>query len=274
MKIVTAWKSKFSRCSFIQVPRSENSHTDSLAMLASVVDFQFRREIRVEYISKPSIHKSDEEVLRLDTSPGWRDPIVSYLKNRALPDDKAEAQKLQHFATIYILLGDLLYKKSYSKLYSDSYLRCLCPEEARKECRRSMMMIVGTMREVGLWLTKPSTGILLAKMFNNAKKYVKKCAQCQRFALSSNRLNMNLHTLWSPFHAVGARRGGPSSPSATPVQIPTGSHGLLHQVGGSGAILQRHGTTDSQISLAKHRMSAWALIPSSPTTGGTSPANR
>jgi len=46
-------------------------------MLASAVDFQFRRKIPVEYIPKPMIHKSDEEVLRLDTSLGWRDPIIS-----------------------------------------------------------------------------------------------------------------------------------------------------------------------------------------------------
>ena len=122
LNIVTTWKFKFSRCNFIQVSRSENSRADSLA-IASIVDFQFRREIPVEYIPKPSIHKSDEEVLHLDTSPGWRAPIVSYLKNGTLSDNKAEAQMLQHLVTRYILLGDILYKKFYSKLYSDPYLR-------------------------------------------------------------------------------------------------------------------------------------------------------
>ena len=45
LNIVTASKFKFSRCNFIQVPRSENSRADSLAILTSIVDFQFRREI-------------------------------------------------------------------------------------------------------------------------------------------------------------------------------------------------------------------------------------
>ena len=49
----------------------------------------------------------------------------------ALPADKAEAQKLQHIATRYVLLGKLLYKKSYFRLHYDPYLRCLGPEEAR-----------------------------------------------------------------------------------------------------------------------------------------------
>jgi len=38
------------------------------------------------------------------------------------------------------------------------------------------------------------------------------------------------------FHAMGVRRREPSSPSTTPIQIPTNSHRLLHQVGGSDAI--------------------------------------
>ena len=76
------------------------------------------------------------EILHLDTSSGWRDPIIAYLKDRTLlsdkASDKAEAQKFQHMATMYILNGKLLYKKFYSKVYSDPYLRCFGSEEARR----------------------------------------------------------------------------------------------------------------------------------------------
>jgi len=34
--------------------------------------------------------------------------------------------------TRYTLLGDVLYKKSYSKLHVDPYLRCLRPNEAQR----------------------------------------------------------------------------------------------------------------------------------------------
>jgi len=81
LKIVMTWKAKFSRCDFKQILRSENSHADSLATQALVVDFQFRREIPVEHIPKPSIRKPDVKVLRLDLSPRWRDPIISFLKD-------------------------------------------------------------------------------------------------------------------------------------------------------------------------------------------------
>jgi len=51
-------------------------------------------------------------------------------KDRTLPGDRTEVQKLQYLATRYILIGELLYKKSYSKFPCDLYLRCLKPEEA------------------------------------------------------------------------------------------------------------------------------------------------
>jgi len=70
LKIVMTWKAKFSRYDFKQILRSENNHTDSLAKLASAIDFQFRCEIPIEHILKPSIHKPNEEVLHLDSSPG------------------------------------------------------------------------------------------------------------------------------------------------------------------------------------------------------------
>jgi len=72
------------------------------------------------------------EVLRLDTSPGWRSPIIFYLKEGSLPDDRVEVWKLQHLATRYVLFGDILYKKSYSNLHPDPYMRRLGPEGAQK----------------------------------------------------------------------------------------------------------------------------------------------
>ena len=68
----------------------------------------------------------------LDTSPWWRDPIIAYLKHRGLPNDRAEMQKLQHLSTWYMLLGDILYKKPYSKFHYEPSFRCLGPDEDKK----------------------------------------------------------------------------------------------------------------------------------------------
>jgi len=133
LQLVLRLKSKIPRCDFKWVSRSENNHADSLLNLRAATEFQFRQEIHVEHIANPSVQRPIREVPRFDTFLGWRDPIIAYLKDRTLPDGRAEAQKLLHLATIYMLLGNILYKKSYFKPHVDSYLRCLGPDEARRD---------------------------------------------------------------------------------------------------------------------------------------------
>jgi len=94
LQLVLSLRSKFPHCNFKQIFGSENNHADFLANLGSVIKHQFQREIPVEHIVEPSIHQSGGEVLHLDTFPGWRGPIIAYLKDGVLPDDRAEAQKL------------------------------------------------------------------------------------------------------------------------------------------------------------------------------------
>jgi len=116
LQLILSLKFKFPRCDFKQVPRSKNNHVDSLVNLVSVVEYQFQREIPVEYIAKPSIHRSGGEVLRLDTSLGSHYCLP---EGWVLSNDRAEAQKFQYLSTMYILLGDVLYKNSYSMFHSD-----------------------------------------------------------------------------------------------------------------------------------------------------------
>jgi len=79
-------------------------------------------------------------------------------------------------ATRYILLGDLLYKKSYIKLHSNPYLRCLGPDEAKKvmqeihdgDCENHT-------RGRSLTHKAINQGYYWLKMFNDAKEYMKKC---------------------------------------------------------------------------------------------------
>lgn len=83
-----------------------------------LIDWQFRREIPNDYIAKSISSFTQEEALCLDLSPGWREPILAYLKDETLPSDKAEAQKLQHLVTRYTVLNNKLYIKFYSNLRS------------------------------------------------------------------------------------------------------------------------------------------------------------
>ena len=53
-------------------------------------------------------------------------PIVLYLKDERLPEDKDEAKKLRIRATKYVIIDEVLYKQGFSQ----PYLRCLAPDES------------------------------------------------------------------------------------------------------------------------------------------------
>jgi len=78
-------------------------------------------------------------------------------------------------ATLYVLLRDILYKKSYSNLHPNPYLRCLNPEEAQKVMQKIHDGDSGN--HVGgcsLAHKVINQGYYWPKMFNNAKDYVRK----------------------------------------------------------------------------------------------------
>jgi len=91
-----------------------------------------------------------------------------------------------------------LYKKSYSKLHSDPYLRCLESDEAKRVMQKIYDEDCGNHVGGRSFAHKViNQGCYWPKMFDDAKEYVKKCLQYQRLALSSNIPNED-HTLRSP----------------------------------------------------------------------------
>ncbi|GKV09092.1 hypothetical protein SLEP1_g20639 [Rubroshorea leprosula] len=105
------------------IKRIENSKADALAKLASSRVIESRKEIYVEELSSPSI--SEEEILKIEEEEEetWMNPIKRYLSNGDLPKDKKEAKKVKRKATWYTILGDHLYRRSYTQ----PWLRCLTP---------------------------------------------------------------------------------------------------------------------------------------------------
>ena len=105
--------------------------------------------------------------------------IISYLKDRILPEGKGEVRKLRVWLTRYVLLNDALYKRGFSQ----PYLRCLSPDEANYvlrevhegACRNhsgARSLIHKVVRAGYYWPTIQA----------DAKAYVKVCDQCQRFS--------------------------------------------------------------------------------------------
>ncbi|XP_030964607.1 uncharacterized protein LOC115985847 [Quercus lobata] len=123
----------FSTVKVIQVARAQNRHADFLATLASSIAKDIPRLIRVELIPELSIKVAGSkgvtgvEVMAVATlGPSWMDPIVDFLADDRIPDDKKEANKVRRVAARYWLSRD---RKLYRRSFGGPYLSCLHSEK-------------------------------------------------------------------------------------------------------------------------------------------------
>ncbi|GKU94475.1 hypothetical protein SLEP1_g7971 [Rubroshorea leprosula] len=128
---VSELKNRFEKFQLTKIPRAENEHADSLLKLASE-NSREAKSMYIEILNEPSFQTSG--VMEISTDPdalSWTDPIREYLLNGTVPGDKQEEMKLRRKASRYTLVGDILYKRSYSL----PLLKCLTPYEAEYALR-------------------------------------------------------------------------------------------------------------------------------------------
>ncbi|GJV61511.1 reverse transcriptase domain-containing protein [Tanacetum coccineum] len=115
--------SGFASFSISQVPRSQNNKADGLSKIASTSFAHLSKQVLVEILKENSIQ--DEEVTTVVEEDGrtWMAPIIEYLKEGTLPDDKKEASKLHINARQYEFLEGVLYRRSIL----NPWLRCVGP---------------------------------------------------------------------------------------------------------------------------------------------------
>ena len=88
-------QSGFESFSLQQVPRSKNTHADSLATLATSLAQCLPRVILVEDMYKPAEVKEQKiSIHQIKVLPSWMDPIVLFLKDDILPEEKGEVGKV------------------------------------------------------------------------------------------------------------------------------------------------------------------------------------
>ena len=119
--------SSFKKAEMVQVGRELNSHADALANLASAMEAEKRRTMKVEILDSPSIDiQQGTKVLCIDHELSWMDPIIAYLKHDRLPQNEKEAKKLRlKTSRLWLSPEDKLYKKSFTRLY----LQCVHPSK-------------------------------------------------------------------------------------------------------------------------------------------------
>ena len=92
-------QSDFEFFNLTHVSRSGNTHADSLATLATSLDQGLPRIILVEDLYNIVIIKKDMvQIYQVRVSPSWMDPIVNFLKDDVLPEERSEAKKIRRKA--------------------------------------------------------------------------------------------------------------------------------------------------------------------------------
>ena len=101
----------------------QNSHTDSLAMLATSLGSNLPQVIIIEDMFSSSLVKKPlVGVHSIQVRPSWMDPLVTFLKQGLLPEDKGEAEKIHRKAPRYWLSEE---QKLYKRSHSGPYLLCV-----------------------------------------------------------------------------------------------------------------------------------------------------
>ena len=106
-------------------------------------------------------------------------PIVSYLMDGRLLEEKDEARKLKVKSARYILMDEVLYKRGFFQ----PFLRCLAPDEVNYMLRELHEGACGNHSRARSLVHKVIySGYYWPTIQANAKAYVKVCDQCQRFS--------------------------------------------------------------------------------------------
>ena len=174
-------RTEFESFDVLHIPRGENTHTDSLATLATSSVRNFPWVIIVEDLCTPtSPEKEVCQIHQISSSTSWMDPILKFLESDLLPEDKLEAEKVRRRAPRYWLSED---KKLYKRSFSGPYLLCVPLETAESILEELHEGICGS--HTGgrsLSYRALTQGYWWPNMQREAQEYVKKCDQCQRYA--------------------------------------------------------------------------------------------
>ena len=93
-------QSSFEFFTLQQIPRSRNTHVDSLATLATSSGQHLPRIILVEDFHKPTKEKKEKvQVHQIKVGPSWMDLLVLFLKEGTLLNGKGEADKVRRKAS-------------------------------------------------------------------------------------------------------------------------------------------------------------------------------
>ena len=114
---------KFEVFDLSHIPKSGNTHADSLATLATSSAQDLPRVVLVEDLYTPtSMHQGMPRINQIKLGTSWMDSISLFLEKDILLEEKSEAKKVRRKAPRFWLFED---RKLYKCSFSGPYLLCV-----------------------------------------------------------------------------------------------------------------------------------------------------
>ncbi|GJV20773.1 reverse transcriptase domain-containing protein [Tanacetum coccineum] len=108
---------------------ASNNEAEYKALIAGLQIAAFAhlsKQVLIEVLKDKSIQEREVATVVEEEGPTWMTPIIEYLRDETLQDDRKEASKLRIKARQYELLEGILYRRSFLK----PCLRCVRPLQA------------------------------------------------------------------------------------------------------------------------------------------------
>ncbi|XP_071739391.1 uncharacterized protein [Rutidosis leptorrhynchoides] len=179
LKLLQESAVRFGHFELAQVPRSQNKKVDALSKLAALTFSHFQKQVWVEELPGKSID-SDLMVASVEEEqPNWMEPILKYIRNDVLPNDKREAHLVRERAPMYIIQNEILYRKSYC----GPMMRCVGPIEAEMiidEVHNGSCALHSGYKTIAAKIMR--IGYFWPSLYRDVARIVKRCKSCQRHA--------------------------------------------------------------------------------------------
>ncbi|XP_075486188.1 uncharacterized protein LOC142525782 [Primulina tabacum] len=109
LQLIKARAEVFADWGIEQITREENSEADALAKMAASLSEVSTREI----LHASRLILSTEEEMLPEPEDSWMKPLIKFIVNNELPEKRARAQKTKRQAPRFVLLNNILYRRSF-----------------------------------------------------------------------------------------------------------------------------------------------------------------
>ncbi|XP_074324088.1 uncharacterized protein LOC141661006 [Apium graveolens] len=105
---------RFNEVRLELIPRGQNEGADELAKLGSRRESTSLGTVPLDIQRQPSVPEHEVGSLSNELGPTWMTPILAYIKEGSLPDEKNEARRIKYKAGRYVIYDGILYRRGFS----------------------------------------------------------------------------------------------------------------------------------------------------------------